>query len=203
MQLVIRSKSPEMAVQKITFGVGLLQIISSLTSIALCARHYSDTTHMHTTIKHVAVMFAVRSLPSLSLLVCGIIGTIMSCIKNKTVRVVHTTITAQTSIGIAVNIWYFSYTLNTSAIQYDVGSATRCMIAAICCLIVCLTYLLYLLIQLCRHGLGDSSMSEMSEKTQISDIESAASSSGVSSFSAGSYHSTTKLQPTKLVPTKM
>lgn len=192
-----------MAVQKITFGVGLVQIITSLTSIALCARHYSDTSHMHTTIKHVAVLFAVRSLPSVSLLVCGIIGTIMSCISNKIIRVVHTTITAQTTVGIAINIWYFSYTLNTSPIEYDVGSATKCMIAAICCLIVCLTYLTYLLVLLCRRGLGDSSMSEMSEKSRMSDVESA-SSSGVSSISGtGSYSSTHKLQQTYTVPIKM
>lgn len=180
-----------MAVQKITFGFGFLQIVTSLASIALCARHYSDTQHMHTTISHVAVMFAVRSLPSLSLLVCGIMGVIMSCIGNHTARVVHTTITAQTSVGIAMNIWFFAYSVENSPIKYDQGSATRCMIAAIFCLITCVSYLLLISIRYCQSGIGSSSESSVSEKTQISDIES--NSSGI--FSQASYKSSVKIEP--------
>ena len=173
-----------MAVERIMFGVGLIQIITSLCSLALCTRHYSDTKHMETTISHIAVMFAVRCLPSVSLLVCGIIGVIISCVNNATARVVHTTITAQTTIGITVNIWFFAYQSSTSPVAYDKGSATKCLIAAVFCLIACLGYLTYLSIQVCRDKSRQQESSKMTEKSPIADVErSIASSDSIASLS--------------------
>jgi len=162
----------KMAVQRILFAVGLLQVITSLCSIALCTRHYSDTKDMQTNIAHISVMFTVRCLPSLSLLVCGIIGIIISCIGNETLRIVHTTVTVQTTIGIAVNIWFFAYQSGNSPVKYDHDSARKCLIAAIFCLITCLVYITYLVIGLCR-SISDSG----EEKLKITDVESATTSS--------------------------
>lgn len=163
-----------MAVDRILFGVGLLQIVTSLCSIAFCTRHYSDTEHMKTTIAHVSVMFIVRGLPSISLLVCGIMATVISCVKNVVVRIVHTTATCQTTIGIAINVWFFAYQSHTSPMKYDRGSAGKCLIAACLCLIVCLLYLTYLVIQVCRSR---QSSNKLDERSHIYDVESATKSS--------------------------
>lgn len=140
-----------MAVNKILFGVALLQIITSLSSIALCSRHYSDTTNIDSKIEHVAVKFTSRFLPTLSLLVCGIMGLIISHVTNQTARIVHTTATTQTSIGLAVNIWYFAFHSSTSPMIYDQSSALNCLISTTCCLFICVTYLVYSLITWCKE----------------------------------------------------
>ncbi|KAF6035912.1 hypothetical protein EB796_005771 [Bugula neritina] len=133
-----------MAVQKVLFGVALLQIIASLSSIALCSRHYSDTKHMATSIVRAAVMLTSRFLPTLSLLVCGIVGLIAAYVNRYTLQVVHTTLTTHTVFTLALNIWYFAYYSSVSPLIYDRKSAQKCLAATIFCLGLCVGYLGYL-----------------------------------------------------------
>jgi len=102
---------------------------------------------MNTTAAQTAVIWTVRCLPSISLLICGIIGVIISCVVNKTLRTVHTTVTVQTTVGVAVNVWFFVYQYNTSPLVYEQNSALRCVISTAFCLATCLGYLVYLAVE--------------------------------------------------------
>jgi len=154
-----------MVANKVLFGVALLQVITSLCSIALCTTHYSNLTEMNTTAE-TAVTFAVRFLSTISLLICGIIGVIISCVVNKTLRTVHTTVTVQTTVGIAVNVWFFVYQYNTSPLVYEQNSALRCVISTTLCLATCLGYLVYLAVEL-----GRSKAAHIEQDLKESDLE--------------------------------
>lgn len=138
-----------MAVDKVLFSAGLCQILASLCSLALCTAHYTNTNDMHTTVGNAAVMLACIGLPAISLLVCGIIGVLTAFIQSKAAVIIHTAITTQTSVGIAVDIWFYAYQTNSSLVQYNRQSAIYCLFAAVPALVVCMTYLTFRVVEFC------------------------------------------------------
>lgn len=148
-----------MAVHKVICGVSLLQMILSLVTLGLCSKHYHDTMYIRTEISHVAVMFAMRALPTMSLLACGIVGLITSCLNSATARVVFNTMTMQTACSLLLLVWYFSYRIYSADIPNDRIAASKCLTSTVISLTTCVVYIAYTIVKLCmrlkRDFLGD------------------------------------------------
>lgn len=145
-----------MAIERSMFAIGWLQMITALCSLALCAKDYSDISQTSTRPVSQAVIFIGLILAPLSLLICGFIGVLISTVQNKIAKIVHITITAQTTIGVAVNVWLFVYSLTTTTMREKRRAASQCLIASLLCLFTCVGYLMYRAIQLIiRKKKGD------------------------------------------------
>lgn len=122
-----------MAIVIALFVVSLLQILTSVVSLAFCFSYFTNTTDLGILQGQTFLELASVTLPSFSLLVCGVIGILTSVIHNATAVVVHTTATSQTAVWLAIIIWHHS--------RYE--GREKCLISTIFCLIVCLFYIVY------------------------------------------------------------
>lgn len=130
-----------MALQKVMFSISIIQMVFSLVTLAMCSIQYFSADNLQSTAPNIAVYFALRALPNVTLLMSGIIGIVSSCLASKISKAVYITLTIQSSVYLMVLVWYFSYWIEEAQTDKNKESDSKCLAVTVLSLVSCLAYL--------------------------------------------------------------
>lgn len=134
-----------MAVNIPIMCTAIAQAVLSIVILAHCSRHWYSTISAiaDTDIAHIPVLFAMRALPTIFLLICGIFGFATSFFSNSVLVTMYNTITMHTGCCLIFIAWFFTYHVLFDDFQLDIDCSKRCVGLVVASVVVCIVYLTY------------------------------------------------------------